>query len=130
MKTTPRKAVLAVIDHAQWIPRRVLAFCGPTISKTSVVFDVVETWVDIAELFADALDEGADIGTIPLGAVSGDEVFAVDQIVNLAVADILTCFLGQQGEDLEFGQGEVEKSSRLDRPADIEAQGKPAELDR
>jgi hypothetical protein len=58
--------------------------------------------------------------------VSGDEVFAVDQIVNLAVADILTGFLGQQGEDFEFREGEVENPSRPDRPADIEAQGKPA----
>jgi hypothetical protein len=62
---------------------------------------VVETWVDIAEFLADTFDEGAYIGTIPLGAVSGDEVFAVDQIVNLAVADILPCLFGQQGEDVE-----------------------------
>src|SRR5437660_11236714 len=128
MKTTPRKAILAVIDHAQWIPQRVLAFCGPAISKTSVVFDVVETRVDIAKLFSDSLDKGAYIGTISLGTLSGDEVFAVDQIVNLAVPDILPCFLGQQGEDLEFREGEVDCPSGPDRPADIEAQSKPAEL--
>src|SRR5207248_3710030 len=76
------------------------------------------------------LDEGADIGTISLGAVSGDEVFPVDQIVNLAVADVLPGLLGQQGEDLEFRQGEVDGPSCPDCPADIEAQGKPPQLHR
>src|SRR6266480_4080258 len=105
--------------------RRVSAFRGPTIPKASVVFDIVETGVDIAEFFADTLDEGAYIGTIPLGTMSGDEVFAVDEIVNLTVADVLPSLLGQQGEDLEFGEGDVNRPSSPYRPIGIEAQGKP-----
>ena len=59
------KAVFAVSDHAQWMARRVSSFGGPSVSETGVVFDMVETGVDIAELLADTLDEGAYIGAIP-----------------------------------------------------------------
>jgi hypothetical protein len=36
------------------------------------------------------------------------EIFAVDEIVDLPVADVLTCFFGQQGHDPEFRQGEID----------------------
>ena len=56
----------------------------------------------------------------------GDEVFAVDQIINLAVADVLPGLFGEQGEDLEFRQGEIDGPPGPHRPAGIEAQGKQA----
>src|SRR5208282_2099513 len=81
---------------------------GPAVSETGVVFDVVETGVDITELLADTLDEGAYIGAIPLRAVPRDEILAVHEIVDLAVADVLACFFGQQGQESEFRQGQID----------------------
>jgi hypothetical protein len=103
MKQELQNQLTAVSDHAQWIPRRVSPFGGPTVSKTGVIFDVVERGVDIAEFLADTLDEGSYIGTIPLCAVSGDKVLAMDKIINLAVADVLPRLIGQQRYDPEFG---------------------------
>ena len=65
-----------------------------TVRKAGVVLDVVETWIAIAEFLADTLDEGSYIGTITLCAVSGDEVLSVDEIIYLAIADVLPCLLG------------------------------------
>src|SRR6516162_424096 len=112
MKTTARNAVFAVSDHAQRIPRRVSVFRGPAVSEAGIVFDMFEIRVDIPELFADTLDEGTYIGPIPLPALPGDEVFAVDQIINLSIADVLSGLVGEQGEDLEFGQGQVDDAAR------------------
>src|SRR5690349_19728817 len=103
MKTTARNAVFAVSDQAQLKLVR-----APAVSETGVVFDVVERGVDIAELFADALDEGAYIGAIAFRTVPGYEIFAVDQIIDLTVADILAGLFGEQSEDLED-----RKSTRL-----------------
>src|SRR5689334_19335160 len=104
----PRNAVFAVSDHAQGMPRRGSVVAGPAISKTGVILDVVETGVNIAELLADALDEGAYISAIPLQAVSGNKIFAVDQIVDLAIPDVAARSLRQQSDDFEFGQRQVD----------------------
>ena len=53
---------------------------------------MVETGIDITELLADTLDERAYIGAISLRALSGDEILAVDEIVDFAVADVLPAF--------------------------------------
>src|ERR1700732_1066326 len=105
MKTTARNAVFAASDHVQRVRCRASVFRGPAVSETGVVFDVVETGVDITKLLADTLDEGAYIGAITLRAVPGDEILAVDEIVDLAVADVLACFFSQQGQDPKFRQG-------------------------
>ena len=104
----PRNVVFAVSDDAQEPPRRLSIVGGPAISETGVVFDMVETGVNIAELLADALDEGAYISAIPLQAVSGNKIFTVDQIVDLTVPDVATRSLRQQGDDFEFGQGQID----------------------
>src|SRR6476619_6423161 len=91
MKTIARNAVFAVSDHAQGIPRRVSVFRSPAVSEAGVVFDMVETGVDVAELLADTLDKGADIGAISFRAVPGNEILTVDQIIDLTVANVPSC---------------------------------------
>src|SRR6516225_1493138 len=98
MKITARNAVFVVSDHVQRERCRVSVFRRPAVPETSVIFDMVETGVNIAELLANSFDEGAYIVAIPVRAVSRDEILAVDEIVNLAVADVLACFFGQQGQ--------------------------------
>src|SRR5690349_25154598 len=123
MKTTARKAVFAVSDHAQSKLIR-----DPAVSETGVVFDVDERGVDIAELLADALDEGAYIGAVTFRPVPGYEVLAMDQIINLTVADIVPGFLGEQSQDLELRQGQIDASVAPNRPVCVEAQAEPAQL--
>src|SRR5258708_26867657 len=122
MKTTARNAVFAVSDHAQGPRRSVSVFRSPAVSEAGVVFDMVEPGVDVAELLADTLDKGTDIGAISFRAVPGDEILTVDQIIDLTVADVPSCFLCQQGEDLEFRQGKVDDPSYPHRPVCVEAQ--------
>src|SRR5215469_18159022 len=70
------------------------ASLSPAVSQADEVFDAVETGIGLVKFLADALDEGSDIGTIALCAGSGDEVLAVDEVINLAVADVLPRLLG------------------------------------
>src|SRR5271170_3606563 len=119
---TARRTVLPVSDHAQRSPPRHSLLCGPAVSKTGVVLDVVEMGVAVAELLADTLDEGADIGAVPLCSVPGDEILAVDEIIDLAVADVLPRFFGEKRQDLEFRQGKIDGFFRPYRSADVEAQ--------
>src|SRR5438552_18918399 len=101
---TASNTVLAVSDQAHPATRCALLSSGPAVSEAGIVFDVVEIRIDIAELFADTLDEGSYISTITLRTVSGDEVLAVDEIINFAVADILLGLFGEKGDNLEFRQ--------------------------
>src|ERR671914_708206 len=73
---------------------------GPAVAETGVVLDVVEIVVDIAELLPDALNESADICAVPLGAVAGDEVFSVNEVVDFAVTDVLSGAHREQRDDL------------------------------
>src|ERR1700736_2231328 len=99
MKMTASNAVFAMSDHTQLARRRALLGCCPAVSEAGVVFDVAEIGIAIAELLADTLDEGSYIGAIPLCAVSGDKVLAMDKVVNLAIADVLPGLFGQQRDD-------------------------------
>src|ERR1700694_5326927 len=119
---TASNTVFAVSDHTQPVLRGALLRCGPAVSETGVVFDVVEIGIAIAELLADTLDEGSYIGTIPLGAMPGDKVLAVDKIINLAVTNVLPCLFGQERDDPEFRQGEVDRLTSPQRSVHIEAQ--------
>src|SRR5262249_1441052 len=92
MNTVARNAVFAESENAQQSRGRVSVFRDPAVSETVVIFDMVETGVDIAELLADTFDEGAHIGAIPFRSVPGDEILAVDEIVDLTVADVLAGF--------------------------------------
>jgi hypothetical protein len=78
MKMTARNAVFAVRDDAQPKLRRVSPFRNPAVSEAGVILDVVESGVDIAELLADTLDEGAYIGAISLRAVPGDKILTMN----------------------------------------------------
>jgi hypothetical protein len=77
------------------MPSRVSLSRRPAVPEASIVFDLVETGIAVAELLADALDEGSYIGPIALIAVAGHEVLAVDEIINVAVANVLPHLLGQ-----------------------------------
>src|SRR5215469_14337941 len=61
----------------------------PAVAKSGVVVDFVKSGVDIPELLPDALDEGADIRAVAIGAAARQEVLAVDEIVELAIGGIL-----------------------------------------
>src|SRR3954447_15914563 len=95
---------------------------SPAVAETGVVLDGVDSGIDIAELLAYALDERADVRPISLIAVSGDEVLAVHEVVDLAVRDILAGAHREQGDDLELGQREVERPPVPGGAVDVEAQ--------
>jgi hypothetical protein len=102
MKTTASSNVFAVSDHFQPILRRGSLLRVPAVSEAGIAFDVVETGVALAELLADAVSEGMDIGTIASPSLAGEEAFAVDGIVDLPVADILSRLLGPQSDNFEY----------------------------
>src|SRR5487761_2345777 len=95
---------------------------NPAVAESGVVVDVIELAIDIAELLADALYEGADVRPEALGAVAGGEVLAVDEIVDLAIADILAGAEREERDDLELGQGQLELAPAPGGAADVEAQ--------
>src|ERR1700730_2417232 len=129
-KMTASNTVFAVSDQTHPDTRCALLSRGPAVSKAGIVFDVVETRIDIAELFADTLDESSYVGTITLRAVSGDEVLAVDEIINLPVADVLLGLFGYTGNNLEFRQSEIDRLAGPQRPVHVEAQLQRAEAHR
>jgi hypothetical protein len=54
-----------------------------------VVADLIEVRINIAELFADSLDEGSDIGAVSVDPRAGRESLAMNQIVKLAIGSVL-----------------------------------------
>src|SRR5271170_2679767 len=124
---TASNPVLMVSDQAQRRLRRDLVWSGPAVSKTGVVMDVVEIGVGVAEFLADTLDEGTDIGAVPLCPMTGDEVLAVHEIIDLAIADVLPCLLGEKRQNLELGQGQFDRVPGPQRAIDVKAQLEPAE---
>src|SRR5262245_35964814 len=94
----------------------------PTVAEPGIVLDAGEAVVDIAELLADALDEGADVDAIALLAVAGDEVLAAHEIVDLPVGHVGVGGAGEQPDDLELGQGEVDALAVVERAVDVVAQ--------
>src|SRR6516225_8321576 len=130
MKTTARNAIFAESDDVQRARRRVSGFRGPAVSETGVISNVVEIGIDIAELLADTLDEGAYIGAVPFRAVPGDKILAVDEIVDLAVANVLAPLFGQQGHNPEFRQRQIDLSFRPQRAICVKAQYQLAQVER
>ena len=59
------------------------------------------------EFHPNTLDEGTDVRAIAFVAIADREVFAVNDIVNLAIRYIFAGTQGQQRDNLEFGQGQV-----------------------
>src|ERR1700744_3879597 len=70
------------------------AGCGsglrdPSIAESGIVADAIEIGVEIPELFPDALDESPDIGSVPFRSIAGDEILAMDQIIDITIRHIL-----------------------------------------
>src|SRR5258705_1128910 len=76
---------------------------APAIAESGIILDAGESGIDVAEFLADALDEGAHIGAEADFAVSGDEALAMDDVVELAIAHVVTGARHQMIDDLEFG---------------------------
>src|SRR5579863_3922507 len=105
---TASSAVLPVSDHAQPSRQR-SALRGPAVSEAGIIFDRVEAGIAIAKLLADSLDERADVGTIAFRPVAGNEVLAVDEVVDFAISDIMTGPFGEKLDDPELGQAEIDR---------------------
>src|SRR5579859_7604806 len=98
------------------------------IAEAGVVLDVLVFGIDGTKLLANALDERADIGTIALVAIAGGEVLAVNEVVDLAIGDVLAGAACQQRQDLELGQGQVDRPAGPARAIDVETQLETAEM--
>src|SRR5207302_2107738 len=127
---TASNMVFAVSDQAHRAARCALFASGPAVSKAGVVFDVVEVRSAIAELLADTLDEGSYVGTIALRTVPGDEVLAVDEIIDFTVPDVLLGLFGEKRNNLEFGQRQVDRLAGPQRPVHLEAQLQTSKAER
>src|SRR5262245_28611095 len=68
----------------------------PAIAEAGVVLNQIEVRIDVAELLADALDQGADIGPVALLARTGAEPLAPDEVVDLAIGDVAPGPRGEQ----------------------------------
>src|SRR4051794_4564356 len=78
-QTPGAQIVIAAVHVAtHWI-------VAPAVAEAWIIVDQVELSIDHAELLADALDEGADIGAIASRTVAGDKALAVDKIVDLPI---------------------------------------------
>ena len=84
--------------------------------------DFVKSGVDIPEFLADALDEGADVGAVAVGAAARQEVLAVHEVVELAVGDILARLEGELGDHAELGERQVDGRAPPEGAVDVEAQ--------
>src|SRR5215469_102191 len=115
--------IFAVSDRAQCKLRRLSVICDPSVPKTGIISDMVEARVDFAEFLADTFDEGAYVGAISLRAVSGNEVFSMNQIIDLTIADVLYRSLRYQSQDLEFRQREFDSPTTPQGPVRVVAQG-------
>src|SRR5205823_3577093 len=64
--------------------------------------------VDFPETLANSLDQRAHISAKPLIAEAGDEILAVDEVVNLPIADILAGARREELDDAELGQAQID----------------------
>src|SRR5437762_4894176 len=94
----------------------------PPIAESGIVADAIELVVDLPELLADPLDEGADVHAKAFLAIAGDEILAADQVVDLAIGDVGVDRAGKQPHDVELGESEVDALAVVERPADVGAQ--------
>ncbi len=81
---------------------------APAIAERLVVLDLAELGIDGAELVANALDAGADVGSVAILTAPRDEADIVHAVVDGAVADIAADVGGQRMHDLELGHRQVE----------------------
>ena len=58
----------------------------------------------------------------PFGAIAGDEILAMHEVVDLAIAHVLAGTQRQQRHDLELGEGEFELALAPGGAVDVEAQ--------
>src|SRR5579862_5337866 len=135
-KTKATNSALATRDiRPRWLrgplrpSRRGLSLGDPAVAKAGIIVDQIEFGIDVAEFLADTLDEGADIGAIAFGAVAGDEILAVHEVVDVAIGDILAGARYQQHQDVELGQREFQLLAAPVGSAGVGAQGEASVLD-
>ncbi len=73
------------------------------VAESGVILDVLELRIDGTELPANAFDESANIGAKALITITGREILAMNEIVNLTIGDIFADAKHQQRDDLELG---------------------------
>jgi len=94
----------------------------PAVPKSGVVVDFVKAGVDIPELLADALDEGANVGAVAVGTAAGQEILAVHEVVEIAIGGILAWSQRELGDHTELGQRQVDGGALPEGAIDVEAQ--------
>src|SRR5262245_7579395 len=124
-KTAPSKMILIASAWVQMSrrARKLLSIrVAPAIAEPRIVLDMGKGGVDVAEFLPDPLDEGADIGAEADLALAGGESDSVHDVVELAVADILTRALHQILHDAELGEREVDLFVLPEGTIDVAAQ--------
>src|SRR5580658_5113665 len=102
----------------------------PSIAETGIIADAIEIGIDLPEFFPDALDESPNIGTVSLGAIAGDEILPMDQIIYIAIRHVLPRARDHKDDDVKFGESEVELLRLPIGAAGIGPQGQGTVLDR
>jgi hypothetical protein len=85
----------------------VTLFGDPAVAELGIVLNLVEGGVNLAELLADALDEGSDVGAVAVGSILRSLAGALDDI---AICQDLTK-LAERCEELG---AQIEQSIRRD----------------
>src|SRR5438876_5000985 len=92
-KMTARTAVFARSDRSRQT-KPSLSLRRPAVAEAGIVLDLSELGVNITESLADPLHQAAHVGTIAVLAVTGDEILAMHEIVDLPVSNIRARFPG------------------------------------
>src|SRR5262245_2394443 len=110
-KTAPNRMILIASVPAKSFRRfrtSTAIRIAPAVTKPWIVLDCGKRWINVAEFLPDALDEGAHIGAEADLAFAGGEARTVDDVIELAIADVLPSATHQILDDAEFGQGQVD----------------------
>src|SRR5262249_34308808 len=109
MKISGRIASLSATDRTiretSWRSSR-NRIVAPPIAETGIVLDPVEIGVGIAELLAHALDERANVRPVADFAVAADKAFAMDNIVEITVAEIAPGAIDHMPYDIVLREGQ------------------------
>src|SRR6185437_4984720 len=81
----------------------------PPVAETRIIPDLGKFGIRVAELLTDTLYEGAHIGAEADFPFSCDEALAVNDVVNFPIAHIAGAVLSHIGDNIEFGQCEVQR---------------------
>src|SRR5271163_385068 len=98
------------LSENEWIRRESscvrlpVASILPPVTEARIILDLRKIRIDIAEFLANPLYERADIGAVSNIAVAGHEPFAVNDVIDLAIAYVAVGVLDEIGDDIEFRQ--------------------------